>query len=156
MKKVRRGEELRKREREGKGGEDEEGGTQPKKKSTVEQIEVFNVNEEELEVEEWAFDDVDGRPIDKKLVREARKEEMAFMKKIPVFEEVSLEECWKMTGRPPISTKWVDHDKGRGGVDPGGWPEISKRRATRTEKTCSPACLPWRPRRPYSSWRRGG
>jgi hypothetical protein len=70
-------------------------------------LEVLHVNEEDMEVEEWAFDDVDGRPIDAKMVREARKEEMAFMKKIPVFDGVSLEECWRVTGRGPISTKWV-------------------------------------------------
>ena len=73
--------------------------------------------DEEPEDEELqdAWGDVDGRSIDVKLVRAARKEEMEFAKKIPVYEEVELEECWNRMGKPPISTKWVDHDKGRGG-----------------------------------------
>ena len=46
----------------------------------------------------------------------ARKEEIGFMKRIQVWEPSSQEECFRMTGRPPISTRWVDVDKGRNGV----------------------------------------
>ena len=87
------------------------------------------MNEEDLGEDEWAFDDVDGKPIDAKLVREARKEEMAFMKRIPVFEEVELKECWEKTKKAPISTKSVDHDKARDVV-----PEVRSRRVARDFK----------------------
>lgn len=50
--------------------------------------------------------------MDAKKVREARAEEIEFMKGIPLYEEVEIEECWAETGRGPISTKWVDVNKG--------------------------------------------
>ena len=48
-------------------------------------------------------------------VAEARKEELDFMANIGVFEESSWEECVARSGRAPITTKWVDTDKGSGG-----------------------------------------
>ena len=48
-------------------------------------------------------------------VQRARTEEVSFMKKLGVWEPSSLEECLQMTGRPPVSTRWVDVDKGREG-----------------------------------------
>lgn len=37
------------------------------------------------------------------------------MENIKVWEPASREECLQSTGRPPITTKWVDVGKGRGG-----------------------------------------
>ena len=37
------------------------------------------------------------------------------MESLPVWEVSSLEECRARTGKDPISTKWVDTDKGRDG-----------------------------------------
>ena len=34
------------------------------------------------------------------------------MGRIQLFKEASTQECWDRTGRPPISTKWVDLNKG--------------------------------------------
>ena len=48
-------------------------------------------------------------------LQRARTEEVSFMKKLGVWEPSSLEECVQMTGRPPVSTRWVDVDKGREG-----------------------------------------
>ena len=45
-------------------------------------------------------------------VRAARKEEVDFMKKIALHDEVDVGEPWKATGRAPITTKWVDINKG--------------------------------------------
>ena len=39
---------------------------------------------------------------------------MRFVKGIPVYEERDVEECWLKTGRKPITTKWVDHEKAEG------------------------------------------
>ena len=64
---------------------------------------------------QWAMDDRSGRPIDVELVKEARAEEVTFMESLPVWEVSSLEECRARTGKDPISTKWVDTDKGRDG-----------------------------------------
>ena len=59
-----------------------------------------------------ARDALSGSCLNEDEVREARREEMAFVRRISVFEEATLEECWQRTGRGPISTKWVDVDKG--------------------------------------------
>ena len=45
---------------------------------------------------------------------EASVEELAYAKKIGLFDEAPLEECWQKTARPPMSTMWMDVDKYRG------------------------------------------
>ena len=74
-------------------------------------VEVHAVNDE---FEEWATDDITNDELDPAEVRASRMEEMQFVKKMPVYEERSLEECWSRTGRPPTSTRWVDSKKGDG------------------------------------------
>ena len=62
------------------------------------------------------FNEPEGPPeIDEEELQRARTEEVSFMKKLGVWEPSSLEECLQMTGRPPVSTRWVDVDKGREG-----------------------------------------
>jgi hypothetical protein len=72
-------------------------------------------HEKELETwaEEYAWDDVNGGelPLDK--VRAARQEEMNHMKG-HTFVVVKKAEAYRVTGRGPISTKWVDTDKSHG------------------------------------------
>jgi hypothetical protein len=58
------------------------------------------------------FDTKTGEALDPRLVAEARSEELEYMKAIGLYVKCSLEECWKMTGKPPTSTKWVDVNKG--------------------------------------------
>ena len=48
-------------------------------------------------------------------LRAARIEELSFMRKIGVWEEVDRAECEKRTGRGPTSVRWVDVAK-EGGV----------------------------------------
>ena len=48
-------------------------------------------------------------------LQSAGTEEVSFVKKLGVWEPSSLEECVQMTGRPPVSTRWVDVDTGREG-----------------------------------------
>ena len=67
---------------------------------------------EELEGEAWASDDVTGGDLDPRAVREARAEEMGFIRSIPLYEEATIAECWAKTGKGPVSTKWVDIAKG--------------------------------------------
>ena len=61
---------------------------------------------------EWAVDDLTGEPLEAESVRGARREEMDFVQKIGVYEEAEESECWRKTGKAPISTKWVDIRKG--------------------------------------------
>ena len=43
---------------------------------------------------------------------EARASELAWVKKQEVYEKVDESVCWAETGRPPITLKWVDRNKG--------------------------------------------
>jgi hypothetical protein len=65
--------------------------------------------------EEYAMDDVHGGQLDLSKVREARSEEVEFMKSRGIWREVPLQECWDTTGKPPVSVKWVDTMK-QGGL----------------------------------------
>ena len=64
--------------------------------------------DEEMVMEEWAVDDVNLQELDGKLVKEARAAEIKFVKDIPVYEERDIEECWSVTGKGPVSTRWID------------------------------------------------
>jgi hypothetical protein len=81
----------------------------------------LQVNVEPDEFDEWEheyereFGDLEEGEFDPELLKEARKEEVQFMENIGVWEPSTWEECLEKTGRPPITTKWVDVDKGRGG-----------------------------------------
>jgi hypothetical protein len=68
-------------------------------------------NEEEVQVE-WYEDLKTGEGLDPQMVKQAREEKLEFMKKIGLFELVPVEDCWKSTGKDPITTKWVDVNKG--------------------------------------------
>ena len=61
----------------------------------------------------WARDDVNDMELPMELVNEARKEEMARMKK-KTFKVVKKVESYDVTCKGPISTKWVDTDKSHG------------------------------------------
>ena len=66
----------------------------------------------DLEFEEEFRDNRTGENLDPELVAKARSEEVEFMAKIGLYKEVDITECLEMTGRPPISTRWVDVNKG--------------------------------------------
>ena len=59
-----------------------------------------------------AVDDVNGKALNLKEVMKARKKELEYFKKMGVYVRVPLRRCWELTGKPPIGTRWVDHDKG--------------------------------------------
>ena len=62
-------------------------------------------------VEEFR-DNRTGEYLDPELVAKARSEEVEFPAKIGLYQEVGITECLEMTGRPPISTRWVDVNRG--------------------------------------------
>ena len=59
-----------------------------------------------------AWDDQSGAPLKPELMRLARIEEIAYFKKMGVYQKVKLEECWNETGKSPIAVRWVDINKG--------------------------------------------
>ena len=64
------------------------------------------------QVGEVFWDGVTGKKLDAIKVRQAREEELKFVEGKPLYEVVPVEEAWKETGKAPISTKWIDTDKG--------------------------------------------
>ena len=57
-------------------------------------------------------DDLTGQVLDPKLVREARKKELDFFEAKNVWKIRAFEEARKRTGKPPITVRWVDVNKG--------------------------------------------
>ena len=57
-----------------------------------------------------------GKTLDHSGVVKARKMELEYVDKRPVYEEVPTEECLRATGKMPVDTKWVDIDKGGPGA----------------------------------------
>ena len=47
------------------------------------------------------------------LVREARREELKFVRNRRVYEIVPWSRALERTGTPPIKTRWVDTNKGK-------------------------------------------
>ena len=83
-----------------------------------------NTNGEQIAIElntamhdegECYWDDSKGGWIDPVLVRQARAEEMRYVRSHGVYERVSRQECWDVTGKAPVKTRWVDTDKGSAG-----------------------------------------
>ncbi|CAE7372762.1 GIP, partial [Symbiodinium sp. CCMP2592] len=66
----------------------------------------------ELYVKEPVIDANTGAELDPRKVAEARASELAWVKKQGVYDKVDESICWSETGRPPITLKWVDRNKG--------------------------------------------
>ena len=93
-------------------------------KMNIEEIETNDdeniQHDEDDEANEWDdkweegdyIDQKSGQPLDPALARAARLEEISFMRKIKLYDEVPIEECWERTGKGPTSTRWVDVNKG--------------------------------------------
>ena len=58
------------------------------------------------------YDATTGQVLRRQLVAAARKEELAYFQSKNVWVKRPREEALKMTGKPPITVKWVDVDKG--------------------------------------------
>jgi len=78
--------------------------------SAVGIMELHSEENEDSEME--VYDERSGEVLDPELVKKSRMEELGFMKKIDLYEEAPIEECWERTGKPPVDTKWVDLNKG--------------------------------------------
>ena len=58
------------------------------------------------------MDDISGRALKTDLVRDAREDERRGCIDSNVFSKVPIQDCFKTTGDAPISTRWVDINKG--------------------------------------------
>ena len=58
------------------------------------------------------WDDVSGRALRPDLVRDAREDERRGCVEANVFTKVPIKMCYDVTGEPPISTRWIDINKG--------------------------------------------
>eukprot|EP00971_Amphidinium_carterae_P353001 6492793-Amphidinium_carterae.1 len=92
--------------------------TQSKERPVPEQPvipeEVAQEMEDFLDKNFVAFDDTkeDQPALDVKRVYRARLEELAWLRKREVFEAVPTSVCWERTGKGPVTTKWIDQNKG--------------------------------------------
>ncbi|CAE8634939.1 unnamed protein product [Polarella glacialis] len=57
-------------------------------------------------------DDISGEALPKHLVEAGRKLEMEFFHREVVYSKRPIAECWRCTGKAPVRTKWIDHNKG--------------------------------------------
>ena len=60
------------------------------------------------------IDDITKQPLDPELCRIARRKEIDYFKSKGVWEVRQIKEDWSKTGRPPISVRWVEVNKGDG------------------------------------------
>ena len=58
------------------------------------------------------YDDITGQPLDASLVREARRRELEYFESKNVWKLCDVEQARKLTGRRPITVRWVDVNKG--------------------------------------------
>ena len=58
------------------------------------------------------FDEVTHAELPGHLVKAARAEDIEYFNSLPVWDIVKTRECWDVTGSSPITTKWVDVNKG--------------------------------------------
>ena len=77
------------------------------KVSTQARKEALKIKMEEA----WGDDnEVWKLPVDE--VRAASKEEVDYMVGRKIWDVRPIEECWRVTGKAPVSTRWADTDKG--------------------------------------------
>jgi hypothetical protein len=61
--------------------------------------------------DDFAWDDVNNCQLDASRVREARKAEMDYFKKMQVYKKVPIQRCKDLTGKMPIKVRWIDTNK---------------------------------------------
>lgn len=68
-------------------------------------------DESEAVTNEIAWDDVNDCPLDPVQVRQARRSEIEFSKRMQVYKKVQRQNCRDTFGRSPIQVRWVDTNK---------------------------------------------
>ena len=57
-------------------------------------------------------DDITGQPLNPEICRLARQKEIDYFRSQGVWDMRRVQEAWSRTGRPPISVRWVEVNKG--------------------------------------------
>ncbi len=75
-----------------------------------------HTRDEDEQLAAWSgkevYDEITGAALPPDLVKQARAEELTFMREWGVWRRTPIAECWAATGKAPIGTKWVDVNKG--------------------------------------------
>ena len=58
------------------------------------------------------FDDISGKPLNPRLVAQARADEIRGVVAHNVWTKVPVQECYDNTGKKPVGGRWVDINKG--------------------------------------------
>ena len=58
------------------------------------------------------YDDLTKQQLPNELVKAARRKELDYFEMKNVWNRVPVQEAWKVSGRPPITVRWVDVNKG--------------------------------------------
>ena len=58
------------------------------------------------------MDDLTGQPLPQKLCEAGRKKELDYFQSKQVWEVRTIRECVARTGKPPVSVRWVETNKG--------------------------------------------
>ena len=78
------------------------------------------------------FDDLTKQQLPTSLVKAARKKELDDFEMKSVWKRVPAQDAWKLSGRPPITVRWVDVNKGDDEV-----PDIRSRLVARQIRGCN-------------------
>ena len=73
---------------------------------------IQRVEEDDQPQLETAWDDVVGAELDLKVVRQVRREEVEYVRKMNLYTKVSIQECYAKIGKAPITVRWIDINKG--------------------------------------------
>ena len=66
---------------------------------------------EEIDMGEYAVDDVSGAFLDPKMVKNARADEIEYVRSMKLYTKVPISECLSKTGKQPIAVRWIDVNK---------------------------------------------
>ena len=73
--------------------------------------ETCQTMEEEEDSTEETWDDVSGNALNPKEMKKARKEEIAYVNKMQLYNKAPIKETYEYTGKAPISVRWIDINK---------------------------------------------
>eukprot|EP00971_Amphidinium_carterae_P089936 1780418-Amphidinium_carterae.1 len=77
--------------------------------------EAYAVSDEMLEAgtHDWCYwDEITGTPLDKAAVDAAMRKELEDYIRLGTHKVVSLDECWRVTGKAPVAARWKVINKG--------------------------------------------
>jgi len=66
--------------------------------------------EQKEEEDKIYVDDITGVQLPTEEVLKARQEELGWIHKQKIYEKRTLDECWEVTGKAPITLKWIDRN----------------------------------------------